>query len=174
MICWICLLLRAKLEFKSKYFLFITLYKYHIIKFLLKLKSCRDDHVNHYNILEEKDQLFLNQTFYNEDIIMLFLMVSQYVTWAMDPMNCSSPGSLVHGILQARILKWGAISFFQGIFLTQGSNLGLPQILYHLSHQGWLLCKVYECTKNEHIDYNYIALQLDKIKSLNLDINVSY
>ena len=27
-----------------------------------------------------------------------------------DPMNCSLPGSSVHGILQARILKWVAIS----------------------------------------------------------------
>ena len=29
-----------------------------------------------------------------------------------DPMDCSPPGSLVHGILQARILKWGAIPFY--------------------------------------------------------------
>ena len=27
-----------------------------------------------------------------------------------DPMNCSLPGSSVHGILQARILKWVAIA----------------------------------------------------------------
>ena len=27
------------------------------------------------------------------------------------PMDCSSPGSSVHGILQARILEWVAISF---------------------------------------------------------------
>ena len=26
-----------------------------------------------------------------------------------DPMNCSPPGSSVHGILQARILEWAAI-----------------------------------------------------------------
>ena len=26
-----------------------------------------------------------------------------------DHMDCSSPGSSVHGILQARILEWGAI-----------------------------------------------------------------
>ena len=37
----------------------------------------------------------------------------------------------------------GSYSFLQGIFLIQGSNLGLPhcrQSLYHLSHQGshWL------------------------------------
>ena len=27
-----------------------------------------------------------------------------------DPMDCSPPGSSVHGILQARILEWVAIS----------------------------------------------------------------
>ena len=27
------------------------------------------------------------------------------------PMDCSPPGSSVHGVLQARILEWGAISF---------------------------------------------------------------
>ena len=30
-----------------------------------------------------------------------------------DPMDCSPPGSSVHGILQARILEWVAISFFR-------------------------------------------------------------
>ena len=28
-----------------------------------------------------------------------------------DPMDCSLPGSSVHGILQARVLEWVAISF---------------------------------------------------------------
>ena len=28
-----------------------------------------------------------------------------------DPMDCSPPGSSIHGIFQARILEWGAISF---------------------------------------------------------------
>ena len=28
-----------------------------------------------------------------------------------DPMDCSQPGSSIHGILQARILEWVAISF---------------------------------------------------------------
>ena len=51
-----------------------------------------------------------------------------------DPTDSSPPGSSVHGILQARILEWVAISFSRGIFATQGSNphrlLG-RQILYH-------------------------------------------
>ena len=28
-----------------------------------------------------------------------------------DPMDCSIPGSSVHGIFQARVLEWGAIAF---------------------------------------------------------------
>ena len=55
-----------------------------------------------------------------------------------DPMDCSPPGSSVHGVLQARILEWVAIPYAGGILLTQGSNLGLllrRQILYHLSYE---------------------------------------
>ena len=28
-----------------------------------------------------------------------------------DPMDCSPPGSSVHGIFQVRVLEWGAIAF---------------------------------------------------------------
>ena len=31
-----------------------------------------------------------------------------------DPVDCSPPGSSVHGILQARILEWVAVSFSKG------------------------------------------------------------
>ena len=32
--------------------------------------------------------------------------------WALsDPMDCSLPGSSIHGIFQARVLEWGAITF---------------------------------------------------------------
>ena len=55
-----------------------------------------------------------------------------------NPMDCSPPGSPIHGILQARILDLGCHFLLQGIFPTQGSNLGLlhcSQTLYPLSHQ---------------------------------------
>ena len=45
-------------------------------------------------------------------------------------MDHSPPTSSVHGILQARILEWVAISFSRGIFLTQGSNLCLLHFLH--------------------------------------------
>ena len=54
-----------------------------------------------------------------------------------DPMDCSPPGSSVHGIFQARILE-GNNSLLQGIFLIPGWNQGLlhcRQILKGLSHQ---------------------------------------
>ena len=68
--------------------------------------------------------------------------VAQSCPTLCNPMDCGLPGSSVHRIFQARILEWIAVSFSRGIFLTQGSNLGLlhrRQTLYHLSHQGRLL-----------------------------------
>ena len=54
-----------------------------------------------------------------------------------NPMDCSPPGSSVHGILQVGILEWIAIPFSRGSSL--GLNQGLlhcRQVLYYLSHQG--------------------------------------
>ena len=42
-----------------------------------------------------------------------------------DPVDCSPPGSSVHGVSQASILEWVAISFLQVIVPTQGWNPGL-------------------------------------------------
>ena len=40
--------------------------------------------------------------------------VTQSCLTLFDPVDCSPPGSSVHGILQARMLEWGAISFSRG------------------------------------------------------------
>ena len=37
--------------------------------------------------------------------------VTQSYLTLRDPMDCSPPGSSVHGIFQARVLEWGAIAF---------------------------------------------------------------
>ena len=65
--------------------------------------------------------------------------VAQPCLTCCSPMDCSLPGSSVHGILQARILAWVSCSLLPGIFPIQESNPSLlhcRQILYHLSHQG--------------------------------------
>ena len=37
--------------------------------------------------------------------------VAQSCPILRDPMDCSLPGSSLHGIFQARVLKWGALAF---------------------------------------------------------------
>ena len=49
-----------------------------------------------------------------------------------DPMDCSLPGSSVHGIFQARVLEWGAIAFSYFLFLLTPINFP-----YHLL-LGWM------------------------------------
>ena len=62
------------------------------------------------------------------------------------------PGSSVHGILQARILEWVAISFSRESFWPRESNLSLLYcrwILYHLNYPGSPL----EARKDKETDY---------------------
>ena len=40
--------------------------------------------------------------------------VAQFRPTPSDPMDCSPPGSSVHGILQAKVLEWGAIPLTKG------------------------------------------------------------
>ena len=40
--------------------------------------------------------------------------VAQLCPTLCDPMDCSPPGSSIHGIFQERVLEWGAISFSRG------------------------------------------------------------
>ena len=41
--------------------------------------------------------------------------VAQLCPTLSDPMDCSLPGSSVHGIFQARVLEWGAIAFSEKV-----------------------------------------------------------
>ena len=54
-------------------------------------------------------------------------------------MDCSLPSSSIHGIFQARVLEWVAISFSRVSFRprdqTEVSHI-VSKMLYHLSHQG--------------------------------------
>ena len=54
-------------------------------------------------------------------------------------MDCSTPGPFLHGDSPGKNTELGCHSLLQGIFPTQGLNLGLPrcrQIFYPLSPQG--------------------------------------
>ena len=63
--------------------------------------------------------------------------VTQLCPTLCDPMDCSPPGSSLHGDSPGKSTGVGCCSLLQVIFLTQGLNLGLlhcRQILYHLTH----------------------------------------
>ena len=46
-----------------------------------------------------------------------------------DPMDCSPPGSSVHGIFQAKVLEWGAIAF------SNKKDWDLPNMLSYIQRQ---------------------------------------
>ena len=56
-------------------------------------------------------------------------VLTRSVVSLCDPTDCSPPDSSVHGILQARIMEWVAISSSRGIFPTQGLEARLLCLL---------------------------------------------
>ena len=49
--------------------------------------------------------------------------VAQLYLTLSDPMDCSLPGSSIHGIFQARVLEWGAIAFSGMNFIANSKFL---------------------------------------------------
>ena len=67
----------------------------------------------------------------------LLCLVAQSCLTHCDPMDCSLPGSSVHGDSPSKNTGVDCHALLQGIFPNQGSNSGLPHcrwILSHLSH----------------------------------------
>ena len=63
---------------------------------------------------------YMPSSLYTEMYIRAKLLQSCLTLWG--PMDCCLPGSSVHGILQARILKWVAMSSSRGSFPPRGRN----------------------------------------------------
>ena len=74
------------------------------------------------------------------------VLVAQSCLTLCDSMDCSPRGSPVPGDSPGKNTGVGRHSLLQGIFPTQGLNLGLLHcrwiFFHHLSHQGreWLVC----------------------------------
>ena len=80
----------------------------------------------------------------------VYLKVIQSCPTPSDPMDCSLPGSSVHGIFHARVLEWGAIAFSVHALVLpflKKSYTVIPQypwrwILFQVSHgykSPWML-----------------------------------
>ena len=58
----------------------------------------------------------------------ILCLITQLCLILCYPMNCSAPGSSIHGILQARILKWVAIPFSREWFPYPGIKPRSPAL----------------------------------------------
>ena len=68
-------------------------------------------------------------------LLLLLLLLSHFSHVQLrlcDPMDCSLPGSSIHGIFQARVLEWGAIAFSNNVILFSFKTL------FMLHHGGTL------------------------------------
>ena len=95
-----------------------------------------------------------------------------------DPMDCSPPGSSIHGIFQARVLEWGAIAFSGWMYKcvlflifcsTKSTNLlnfFLTWVIWFslINNHLWMLQLPGLCCKNSYISW-LLALPLQSILS---------
>ena len=98
-------------------------------------------------------------------IIVHACVLNCWLVFDCDPMDCSWPGSSVHGISQARILEWVAISFSWGSSWPQGSNLHLllgQEVFLPLNHLGSPLNRLLSWlrTKCENVYLSFIPTQV--------------
>ena len=78
--------------------------------FLIMAPCCHFRRIRYCSIIHQVHiQLFMN-TKLKSSAVFAF----ESCPTLCDPMDCSPPGSSIHGILQARILEWVAISFSRG------------------------------------------------------------
>ena len=92
-------------------------------------------------------------------LLLLFILQSCPTLW--DLMNCSPPGSSLHGIFRARILEWVAISFSRGFSQPRDQTWVScidRQILYHrATRKACEYCSVVEFTVGKWV---IMSLQL--------------
>ena len=85
------------------------------------------------------DQLVLQEPTFVQMTFLPLVWVAQSFPTLCDPMDCSPPGSSVHGILPARILEWVAMPSSRGSSRprdrTRVSHIA-GGFFNHLSHQG--------------------------------------
>ena len=131
-----------------------------------KMSSCHTANWNWLEILTCKVLIF--KSTFNEHITLLqskvhSCMHAKLLHWCQtlcNPMDCSPPGCPVHGILQTGITGVDCHALLQGIFLTQGSNPCLLQLL----HCRWILY-CWATRETWMLRYSWAVGKSDKSKS---------
>ena len=82
--------------------------------------------------------------------------VAQSCPTHSNPMDCSLPGSSVHGIFQARVLEWVTIAFsgnavdlvsIPGLERSPGEGKGYP--LQYSGLENSILCSPWDCKESD-------------------------
>ena len=81
-----------------------------------------------------------------------------------DPMDCSLPGSSVHGIFQARVLEWGAIAFSRASYSTHKLG-GRRNLRDEKLRKGSGLCRGFCCCS---IAQSCLTLKLHRLQHTRL------
>ena len=89
----------------------------------------------------------------------IILLVTQSCLTLFDSMDCSPPGSSVHGILHVRILEWVASSFFKGSFWLRDRSqvsctTGKFFTICTTRESYWMICK-FECRVWMHLNAEF-------------------
>ena len=82
-----------------------------------------------------KTRVQLKKMFFSKDMCGGGGLVAKLCPNLVTPMDCSLPGSSVHGILQARILEWVAISFSRVSLIKTNHMLHLKASLKKLQRR---------------------------------------
>ena len=104
---------------------------------ILKLFGLRTS-AHFLTLLRISRELLLTWIISNDIYHAMLCLVSRWCPTLWDSIICSPPGSSVHGILQARILKWVAMPSFRGSSQPriESRSPHCRWILYCLSRQG--------------------------------------
>ena len=100
---------------------------------------------------------------------LVFVALSCPTLW--DPMDCSLPGSSVHGILQARILQWIAIPFSRG----SSRPLGIEPWVSCIAGRFFTIwaTRATQHTTKDHIDLRLLTNPIGAILTKNLWQNLN-
>ena len=96
--------------------------------------------------------------------------VAQSCPTLSDPMDCSLPGSSVHGIFQARVLEWGAIAFSESSPKPMSIESVMPSNHLILCRPLLLLSSIFPSIR---VFSNELALHIRWLKYWSLGFNIS-
>ena len=98
--------------------------------------------------------------------------VAQSYPTLRDPMDCSLPGSSVHGIFQARVLEWGAIAFSESQRKAMQNN---AQTTALISHASKVMLKILQARLQQYVncDFQMFKLELEKAEEPEIILPIS-